>query len=179
VNPIMMDLELPECVVTDDLSRAKGVLTELKDKGFSTAIDDFGCSSLSHLQYLPVNILKLDKCFVRDLHRNRSNQIIVKAIMEMAWGLNISTIAIGVETARELSVLKQLKCQSMQGYLFSPALPAEDFETLLLESLKKYPKPTVDNFSHFVDYRQNQTSSPLKVPDQNLNREIHPGVHYR
>ncbi|MEM9807519.1 MAG: GGDEF domain-containing phosphodiesterase [Cyanobacteria bacterium P01_D01_bin.56] len=143
ISPIMMDLELPERLVTEDLSQAKGLLTELQKRGFSTAIDDFGCSSLSHLQYLPVNILKLDKCFVRDLHQNHSNQIIVKAIMEIAWGLNISTIAIGVETARELSTLKQLKCQSMQGYLFSPALPAKDFETLLLKSSKKYSKSVV------------------------------------
>ncbi len=147
VSPIMMDLELPERLVIEDLSRAKGLLTELQRKGFSTAIDDFGCSSLSHLQYLPVNILKLDKCFVRDLYQNKSNQIIVKAIMEMARGLNISTIAIGVETAKELSVLKQLKCQSMQGYLFSPALPAKDFETLLLESLKKHPQAVVKTFA--------------------------------
>ena len=134
INPVMIDLELPEQLIMEDLSRAKRLLTKLQNKGFSTAIDDFGSGSLSHLQYLPVNILKLDKCFVRDLHCNKSNQVIVRAIMEMARGLNISTIANGVETARELSILRQLKCQSMQGYLFSPALPAEDFEKLLSES---------------------------------------------
>ncbi|NEQ54354.1 MAG: EAL domain-containing protein, partial [Leptolyngbya sp. SIO3F4] len=117
---------------------ARLLLTELQDRGFSTAIDDFGSGCLSHLQYLPINILKLDKCFVRDIHQNRSNQVIVRAIMEMAHGLNISTVANGVETARELSMLKQLQCQSMQGYLFSPALKAEDFETLLFESSKRH-----------------------------------------
>ena len=133
-NPVMVDLELPERLIMEDLSRAKVLLTKLQNKGFSTAIDDFGSGSLSHLQYLPVNILKLDKCFVRDLHCNKSNQVIVRAIMEMARGLNISTIANGVETARELSILRQLKCQSMQGYLFSPALTIQDFEKLLIES---------------------------------------------
>lgn len=140
VSPVMMDLELPESLIVKDLSQAKLLLSELQSQGFSTAIDDFGSGCLSHLQYLPVNILKLDKCFVRDLHQNRSNQVIVRAIMEMARGLNISTIANGVETARELSVLKQTKCQSMQGYLFSPALTAQDFEILLLESSKRYPQ---------------------------------------
>ena len=134
INPVMVDLELPERLIMEDLSRAKVLLTKLQNKGFSTAIDDFGSGSLSHLQYLPVNILKLDKCFVRDLLCNKSNQVIVRAIMEMARGLNISTIANGVETARELSILRQLKCQSMQGYLFSPALTIQDFEKLLLES---------------------------------------------
>ncbi|MGD1856601.1 MAG: EAL domain-containing protein [Leptolyngbyaceae cyanobacterium] len=137
VSPIMIDLELPERLILEDLGQAKFLLTALQNRGFSTAIDDFGSGCLSHLQYLPINILKLDKCFVRDLHQNRSNQVIVSAIMEMARGLNISTIANGVETARELSVLKQLKCQSMQGYLFSPAIKAEDFGKLLLESSKK------------------------------------------
>ncbi|MEM7066162.1 MAG: EAL domain-containing protein [Cyanobacteria bacterium P01_B01_bin.77] len=145
VSPVMMDLELPESLIMKDLSQAKLLLTELQNQGFSTAIDDFGSGCLSHLQYLPVNILKLDKCFVRDLHQNRSNQVIVRAIMEMARGLNISTIANGVETARELSILKQIKCQSMQGYLFSPALTAQDFEMLLLESSKRYPKPPVES----------------------------------
>lgn len=141
VSPVMMDLELPERLIMEDLNRAKLLLTELQHRGFSTAIDDFGSGSLSHLQYLPVNILKLDKCFVRDLHQNRSNQVIVRAILDMAQGLNISTIASGVETARELSILKQLKCQSMQGYLFSPAITAKDFEMLLLESSKRHPQP--------------------------------------
>ena len=136
VTPVMIDLELPEGLIMADLDRAKPLLATLQQGGFSTAIDDFGSgySSLSHLQHLPVNILKLDKCFVRDLHHNKSNQIIVKAIMDMAQGLNIATVASGVETARELSILKQLGCQSMQGYLFSPALTAQDFETLLLDS---------------------------------------------
>ncbi len=139
ISPVMIDLELPERLLLEDLSQAKLLLAELQNQGFSIAIDDFSSSSLSHLQYLPVNILKLDKCFVRDLHQNRSNQVIVKAIMDIARGLNISTIANGVETARELSVLKQLKCHSMQGYLFSPALTAQDFETLLLKSAKSSP----------------------------------------
>ena len=137
INPVMVDLELPERLIMEDLSRAKVLLTKLQNKGFSTAIDDFSSGSLSHLQYLPVNILKLDKCFVRELHCNKSNQVIVRAIMEMARGLNISTIANGVETARELSVLRQLKCQSMQGYLFSPALTVQDFEKLLSESSRR------------------------------------------
>ncbi|MEO0395350.1 MAG: EAL domain-containing response regulator [Cyanobacteria bacterium P01_A01_bin.137] len=141
ISPVMIDLELPERLILEDLSQAKLLLAELQSQGFSTAIDDFSSGSLSHLQYLPVNILKLDKCFVRNLHQNRSNRVIVRAIMDIARGLNISTIANGVETARELSILKQLKCHSMQGYLFSPALTAQDFETLLWESSTTHARP--------------------------------------
>ena len=141
VSPVMIDLELPERLIMEDLNRSKLLLAELHHRGFSTAIDDFGSGCLSHLPYLPVNILKLDKCFVRDLHRNKNNQVIVRAIVEMAQGLNISTVASGVETAKELSILKQLKCHSMQGYLFSPALAAKDFERLLLESSGATIKP--------------------------------------
>ncbi|MFG6094443.1 EAL domain-containing response regulator [Leptothoe sp. ISB3NOV94-8A] len=143
VNPVMVDLELPERLIMEDFGRAKLLLADLQSRGFSIAIDDFSFGSLGYLQSLPVNILKLDKCFVRDLHNNRSNQVIVRAIMEMARGLNISTIAGGVETARELSILKQLKCHSMQGYLFSPALSAKDFEKLLLGSSKRYAAQSV------------------------------------
>ncbi len=144
ISPVMIDLELPERLILEDLSQAKLLLAELQNQGFSTAIDDFSSGSLSHLQYLPVNILKLDKCFVRNLHQNRSNRVIVRAIMDIARGLNISTIANGVETASELSTLKQLKCHSMQGYLFSPALAAQDFETLLWESSTKHAQPLVE-----------------------------------
>ena len=144
ISPVMIDLELPERLILEDLSQAKLLLAALQSRGFSIAIDDFSSGSLSHLQYLPVNILKLDKCFVRNLHQNRSNQVIVRAIMDIARGLNISTIANGVETARELSTLKQLKCHSMQGYLFSPALTAQDFEMLLLESSKRQSNPFVE-----------------------------------
>ncbi|ESA38871.1 response regulator receiver modulated diguanylate cyclase phosphodiesterase [Leptolyngbya sp. Heron Island J] len=147
VSPVMIDLELPERMIMEDLSQAKYLLTELQQRGFSTAIDDFGSGSLSHLQYLPVNILKLDKCFVRNLYSNRSNQVIVRAIIEMARGLNISTIANGVETARELSILKQLKCHSIQGYLFSPALTAQDFKKLLLEPSKAQSKNCLEHRS--------------------------------
>lgn len=142
VNPIMLDLELPESVIMADPNYALKLLTNLQSLGFSIALDDFGSglSTLSHLQHLPVNILKIDKCFVRDLHQNRANQIVVKAIMEMARGLNISTTASGVETARELAILKQLNCRTMQGYLFSPALPAEDFETLFLQKNQESPQ---------------------------------------
>lgn len=140
VNPVMIDLELPERLIIEDLNRAQLLLTELQHRGFSTAIDDFGSGCLNHLPHLPVNILKLDKCFVRELHQNKSNQVIVGAIIEMAQGLNISTIANGVETAKELSILKQLKCHSMQGYLFSPALAAKDFEKLLLEPSREQLK---------------------------------------
>lgn len=133
MSPVMMDLELTESLVMEDVETSQKLLHRLQEEGFSTAIDDFGTghSSLGQLQRLPINILKLDQCFVRELHNNQRNQVVVKAIMDMAHGLNIVTVAEGVETAQELLVLKELACRAMQGYLFSPALSAADFENLL------------------------------------------------
>jgi diguanylate cyclase (GGDEF)-like protein len=136
VSPALIDLELTESLLVRDIPTTCKILQFWQEMGFSIAIDDFGTgySSLGYLQQLPINILKIDKCFVRDLHRNFSNLVIVKAIMEMAHGLNISTLAEGVETAEELAALKQLNCGAMQGYLFSPALVPEEFEKLLIRN---------------------------------------------
>jgi diguanylate cyclase len=136
VSPPWLDLELTESVLIQDLEATQKTLKSLQARGFSIAVDDFGTgySSLGYLQHLPINILKIDKCFVRHLDQNLGNSVIVKAIIDMAHGLNITTIAEGVETVEELSCLKQLGCQAMQGYVFSPAIPAHAFEQLIAQS---------------------------------------------
>jgi diguanylate cyclase len=133
VSPPWLDLELTESVLIQDLEATQKTLKSLQTRGFNIAVDDFGTgySSLGYLQHLPINILKIDKCFVRNLDQNLGNSVIVKAIIDMAQGLNITTIAEGVETAEELSCLKQLGCQAMQGYVFSPAISAPAFEKLI------------------------------------------------
>ena len=139
VSPALIDLELTESVLVTQTESVSQLLQDLQEVGFSVAIDDFGTgySSLGYLQQLPINILKIDKCFVRDLNKNTGNMVIVKAITEMAHGLNINTIAEGVETAEELAVLQQLNCEAMQGYLYSPPLSVKDFEQLLVSEKEK------------------------------------------
>ncbi|MEO1589695.1 MAG: EAL domain-containing protein [Cyanobacteria bacterium J06632_22] len=133
VSPALLDLELTESVLITQPDTVRNLLRDLQDVGFSVAIDDFGTgySSLGYLNQLPINILKIDKCFVRGLDQNTGNMVIVKAITEMAHGLNISTIAEGVETLEELAMLQQFSCEAMQGYLYSPPLSAKDFENLI------------------------------------------------
>ncbi|MEO0455607.1 MAG: EAL domain-containing protein [Cyanobacteria bacterium P01_A01_bin.114] len=133
IEPSLIDLELTESLLVDNIERTSSMLNELRESGFAIAIDDFGTgySSLGYLQRFPINVLKIDKCFIRNLDSNLSNRVIVKAIIEMAQGLKIDTIAEGVETPAELATLRQLNCGAMQGYLFSQPLCAKAFEVMI------------------------------------------------
>jgi diguanylate cyclase len=96
------------------------------------------------LQQFPFDILKIDRCFIRNITENSSNTAITKAIIEMAKSLNLSLIAEGVETEAELSFTCQHQCDVMQGFLFSRPLPAHDFEQLL-KSKKRLPIPVTSS----------------------------------
>ncbi|MEM9165079.1 MAG: EAL domain-containing protein, partial [Cyanobacteria bacterium P01_F01_bin.4] len=139
IEPSLIDLELTESLLVEDVDRTSKMLQDLRESGFAIAIDDFGTgySSLGYLQRFPINVLKIDKCFIRHLDTNLSNRVIVKAIIEMAQGLKIDTIAEGVETPAELATLRQLNCGAMQGYLFSPPLCAKDFEAMIARTHEK------------------------------------------
>jgi EAL domain-containing protein (putative c-di-GMP-specific phosphodiesterase class I) len=104
-------------------------LTELRARGIRTAIDDFGTgySSLTLLKRLPVDTLKIDRSFVQDAGRE-VRPVILEGIIRMAQGLGIEVVAEGVETLRELAMLRELGCTKMQGYLFSKPIPKQDFE---------------------------------------------------
>jgi len=99
------------------------------------AIDNFGTgySSLSYLQQFSFDVLKIDRSFIHNIDRNQRNSTIVKSLISMARQLNLVAIAEGVETQAELNFLRQNQCDVMQGYLFSPAVSASAFESLLRE----------------------------------------------
>lgn len=132
-NPQYLDLELTESIVVQDPKAASGILQLLKALGVTIAIDDFGTgySSLSYLQQFPFDLLKIDRCFIKNISKNTTNQALTKSIIEMAHSLNLQAIAEGVETEAEMRLLRQYKCDFMQGYLFSKPLPALKFEQLL------------------------------------------------
>ncbi|MFW6295788.1 MAG: EAL domain-containing protein [Halothece sp.] len=138
--PNHLKLELTESILVKDPVLAKEKLNDLKELGIQIAIDDFGTgySSLSYLQKFPFDFLKIDRCFVSQLADNAQNAAITIAIIQMAHTLNFKIIAEGVETEAELTFLRQHPCDEIQGYLFSPPLPAKDF-TKLLESGKHLP----------------------------------------
>ncbi|MCB1955395.1 MAG: EAL domain-containing protein [Rhodocyclaceae bacterium] len=108
-------------------------LEALKSIGIKLSIDDFGTgySSLSYLRHFPVDVLKIDRSFVKDLSDSEDCRTIAGTIMVLAHGLGMSVVAEGVETEDQLRFLDQRECDMIQGYLFSRPLPAADFERLL------------------------------------------------
>lgn len=125
--PKYLELEITESSMID-VQRATQALKELKQLGVQVAIDDFGTgySSLYYLKEFPLNRLKIDRSFVRDMIDKPSNQAIVSTIISMAHHLQLHVLAEGVETKEELAFLREHLCEDVQGYLFSRPLPSED-----------------------------------------------------
>ena len=131
-----LDLELTESLVMADVEHAIGSLKELNDLGVQLSIDDFGTgySSLAYLKRFPINVLKIDRSFIRDIPHNSDDAAIADAIISMAHSLGMRVLAEGVETEAQCEFLSRNMCDEVQGFLFSKALPAEEIELLLRES---------------------------------------------
>ncbi|MGH8808168.1 MAG: putative bifunctional diguanylate cyclase/phosphodiesterase [Noviherbaspirillum sp.] len=121
-----LQLEITESLVIRDVEKATQVLREISERGITIAIDDFGTgySSLSVLKALPIDILKIDQSFVRDLGKDLGDNAIVAAIVNMARALALRVVAEGVETKEQLTILRELGCDEHQGYYYSKPLPA-------------------------------------------------------
>ncbi|MDJ0715060.1 MAG: EAL domain-containing protein [Prochloraceae cyanobacterium] len=134
--PQYLELELTEQILIDDVDINIQRLNQIKKLGIKLALDDFGTgySSFNYLKQFPFDILKIDKCFVRDINTNPTNDAITKSFIEMSNLLGLRTIAEGIETEAELAILRKHQCDEIQGYLFSPPLPAAEFEKLLSSS---------------------------------------------
>jgi diguanylate cyclase (GGDEF)-like protein len=127
VPPRLLDLEITETIIMTDPARARRVLTELADMGATLSIDDFGTgySSLAYLRDLPVHQLKIDRTFVQDMGGDSDDEVIVRAVVDLARNLGLSTIAEGVEDFRTWEQLSRLGCESAQGYFLArPMDPA-------------------------------------------------------
>ncbi len=133
INPKMLKLELTESLVLDDIDDTIVKMNALRRIGVRFSMDDFGTgySSLSSLKKLPLDQLKIDQSFVRDISIDRDDAIIIETIIAMANKLNMEVIAEGVETEAQRSFLELHDCQLYQGYLFSKPVPLEQFELLL------------------------------------------------
>ena len=125
----LLGIELTESVMIVDINDTVAKMKALKALGISIAVDDFGTgySSLMYLKQLPIDALKIDQGFVRDILTDASDAVIVETIISMAQHLNLSVVAEGVETAEQLALLKQQGCPAFQGYYFSRPLPAADY----------------------------------------------------
>ena len=137
LNPHYLELELTESVLMKRAETAEAVLAALKAKGVRVAIDDFGTgySSLSYLRKFPIDSLKIDQSFVRQITTSPDETSIVTAILSMAQSLNLRVVAEGVETQAELDFLQAHNCEEAQGYYFSRPVPADKFAQLLANGI--------------------------------------------
>lgn len=135
-RPERLRLELTESLVVQNIDDVIGKMQELKEIGVSLAMDDFGTgySSLSVLKRLPLDELKIDQGFVRDILDDIEDSVIVQTIIAMGKNLGLEVIAEGVETSEQAVMLRQFGCMSYQGYLFGKPLPIDRFEESILRS---------------------------------------------
>ncbi len=139
--PRYLELELTESILMHDAESQESVLKALKTMGVTLAIDDFGTgySSLSYLKRFPIDTLKIDQSFVRDLTTDADDATIVSAVIGMGKNLKQRVIAEGVETSEQLAILQAQHCDGGQGFFFGQPLTAEDFALLLVESHEIMP----------------------------------------
>ncbi|WJG09799.1 bifunctional diguanylate cyclase/phosphodiesterase [Aliiglaciecola sp. LCG003] len=133
-----LELELTEGVLIESFEKVQKLLHDVRSLGISVSIDDFGTgySSLAYLQKLPIDHLKIDRSFVRDLETNESDKAIVLAVIALAHSLKLSVIAEGVENIAQMQFLVKHQCDKAQGYLFSRPIPFDDFCQLLVMEKK-------------------------------------------
>jgi EAL domain-containing protein (putative c-di-GMP-specific phosphodiesterase class I) len=143
IDPDALELELTESMLVDDVEAAMKTMSAIKDMGIRLSLDDFGTgySSLSYLKRFPIDTLKIDKSFVREISTDPRSSAVADGIITLGHRLALGVIAEGVETAEQLSLLYDSACDMVQGYLFCRPVPAEQLTMLLRE-------PPTDFFVH-------------------------------
>ena len=159
IHPDVLTLEITETAATLINDAALGKLEELRDLGVSIAIDDLGTghSSLMRLRTLPINVVKIDRQFIRGLADSDADRSVVLAIVAMARALGLVTVAEGVETAQQAAILRQASCDLSQGYLYGRPQPAADL-TSALARLPRDPSlaPVVDLVAALRPFRRRE-----------------------
>jgi len=147
LEPACLELELTESSLLANADHVVKSLSKLKNLGVKLAIDDFGTgfSSLEYLSRLPLDILKIDQSFVRDAS-SRDGAALLSSIISLAHKLRLRVVAEGVETKEQLTFLRRLGCDEMQGYLFSKPLPSEQFQRLLASHDREFEE--AEGFAH-------------------------------
>jgi diguanylate cyclase (GGDEF)-like protein/PAS domain S-box-containing protein len=137
-DPRRLEIEITESILMRSAEETVQTLRELKAMGLRVSVDDFGTgySSLNYLTRFPIDALKIDQSFVRDIAADPGDAAITAAIIAMARGLKLDVVAEGVETQDQLTYLRQRGCRLMQGYLFSRPVPAEEFVKQLQDQMK-------------------------------------------
>ena len=138
LDPALLELELTESLLLEATGDTREQLNRLKSLGLTLAMDDFGTgySSLSYLKKFPIDVIKIDRSFIKDIPENQDDMEITSAVIAMAHNLKLKVVAEGIETAAQLNFLRRQQCDIGQGYLFDKPIASRD----LLESLKRYPR---------------------------------------
>jgi diguanylate cyclase len=133
INPEFIEIEITESSMMENPEDAISKMKLLHNKGIQFSIDDFGTgySSLSYIKKFPINKIKIDQSFIKDVLTDLDNKEITKAIIAMSHNLELKVLAEGVETKEQMNFLKDLNCDEMQGYYFSRPINSESFSKLL------------------------------------------------
>ena len=178
INPKSLQLEVTESVLMKHAASAAHILGAVRERGIQVAIDDFGTgySSLSYLRKFPIDALKIDQSFVRQISAVDEDTTIVTAIISMAQNLKLRVIAEGVETAEELAFLQAHQCDEAQGYFLGGPMTPEKFEDLLRTGIAD-PSAVIRPTNFVVDVATADQRDPIRLSAQpRLERAIH-GQH--
>jgi diguanylate cyclase (GGDEF)-like protein/PAS domain S-box-containing protein len=148
LDPQWLELELTESLLMEDPETARATLLKLKGLGVTIAIDDFGSgySSLSYLRHFPIDRLKIDQTFIRDLTTSANDAAIARAIIALGHNMNLRVVAEGVETTEQLAFLRDNGCDVMQGYLYSEPVSADDCLALMVRQATSCATSSFDMF---------------------------------
>ena len=141
MSPTLLQLEVTESMVMQNVPRAVRVLEAISGRGIRLAIDDFGTgySSMSLMKQFPIDTIKIDRSFVRDLPEDSEDKAIAQAIIGMGKALGMTIVAEGVETIGQEAFLREQACDEMQGFLFSKPVPPRQLEDLLRAEVASSP----------------------------------------
>ncbi len=165
-NPKFLELELTESVLMKNIERSSEILKIFQDKGIQISIDDFGTgySSLNYLKRLPIDTLKIDQSFIRNIESDENDKVIVNTIIAMAHNLGYLVIAEGIEDSYQRKYLTKMNCNMLQGYHFRKPLSVKNFELLIKKG--EYILDTNEP-NEKIDYELVSTlekySKPLKI----------------
>jgi len=138
----MLELEITEGMLVHDIDKTTKALKKFQDMGIRIAVDDFGTgfSSMNYLKQLPVNVLKIDRCFIKDINNSPNDASIATGMIHLAHSLKLEVIAEGVDSIEQFSLLKEKGIDKIQGFLYSKALPGDEIETLISHQKSRWEK---------------------------------------
>lgn len=165
-DPAKLQLELTESTLMQNIERASQLLQNFKKRGIQISIDDFGTgySSLSYLKRLPIDSLKIDQSFIRNIETDQSDKIIVKTIIAMGHSLGLEVVAEGIEEPSQKAYLQEHKCDILQGFLFGKSLNHDTFGKLLQDGIPAiHQQDAAADDDYEIEQKLRKYSKPLKI----------------